>query len=134
MTPEQIATMTAIAALFKSIGTWPMLSILVLGQLTPWFVLIVVVIIQYQRSEATAKANEGRFSQNSSAQERRFEAVVKMYEDNVELVEKVIDLAHGYRDQLIWATQTVDQANSIAKNNLHCPLVRKNARPKDIDG
>lgn len=134
MTPEQIATMTAIAALFKSIGTWPVLSIIVLANLAPWVVMIALTINQNQRSEAATKSNENRFEQMIRAQERRFESVVKMYEDNVELVEKVIDLAHGYRDQLIWATQTVDQANSIAKNNLHCPLVRKNSRPKDIDG
>lgn len=133
MTPEQIATMTGIAALFKSIGTWPVLSIIVMGNLMPWVVMVAISINQNQRYEALTATNEAQFQQTTRSQDQRFEAVVKMYEDNVVLVEKALDLAGGYRDQLIWSTQTVDQANAIARNNLHCPLVRKNARPKDID-
>lgn len=110
MSPEQIAAMTAIAALIKSIGTWPVLSILVLGQLSPWIMMIFLSLSMHKRVEIQAK----------------------MYEDNVVLVKDVTELAKGYRDQLIWSIQTVDTANSIANNNLYCPWVRKQNKPKDI--
>lgn len=111
MTPEQIATMAAIAGLIKSIGTWPVLSILILGNVSPWILMVLLSISMHKRVEAQAK----------------------MYEDNIILVKEVTELAKGYRDHLIWSTQTVDAANSIANNNLYCPWVRKTTNPKDIE-
>jgi len=111
MTPEQIATLTAIAGILKSIGTWPVLSVIVLLLFGPWLVLILVGINLNKRVEAQAK----------------------MYENNVALVEEALTLAKGYRDHLVWSTQMVDNANHIATNNLFCPWVRKNTNPKDIE-
>lgn len=112
MTPEQIATMAAIAGLIKSIGTWPVLSILILGNVSPWIMMVFLSVSMHKRVEIQAK----------------------MYEDNVILVKEVTELAKGYRDQLVWSIQTVDQANSIANNNRFCPLVRKNSTQQDVQG
>lgn len=111
MTPEQISAITALAGLVKSMGTWPFMSIMILVVIGPW---MINAYTSYQH-------------------QRRFDAVVKMYENNVALVEEIKNLAEGYRDQLIWSTQTVTEAKDIAKNNLHCPMVRRTTRPKDID-
>lgn len=123
MTPDQISTITALAALVQSIGNWPIMSIVVLVVIGPWAVNAYVTH-QQQR----------RFEQQRAQSQQQFDAVVKMYEDNVVLVEDYKTLAGGYRDQLIWSTQTVTEAKDIAKNNLHCPLVRKQSRPKDLEG
>lgn len=112
MTPEQLSTLTALAGILKSIGTWPIMSLIVLALFGPWIVLVFLSINHY----------------------RRFETVVKMYEDNVVLVDRITRLADGLQNQLIWSTQTVSEANAIAKNNLFCPVSRKNTRPRDIDG
>lgn len=111
MTPEQLGTLTALAGILKSIGTWPIMSIIILVVIGPW---IINAATSYQH-------------------QRRFEAVVKMYENNVILVEQIKKLAEGYRDQLIWSTQVVTEAKDIARNNLHCPIIRKQTRPKDIE-
>jgi len=110
MTPEQLATMTALAGIIESIGTWPVLSIVVLVVLGPW---VVNAYTSYQH-------------------QRRFEAVVKMYEDNVILVSTTQELGKGYREQLIYTTQVVHDAKHIAENNLHCPMVRKSLKPRDL--
>lgn len=112
MTPDQIATLTALAAIIKSIGTWPAISIIALVLFGPWMVLIMFGINLNKRVEAQAK----------------------MYENNVQLVEEVLGLTKGYRDQLIWSTQIVDTANNIAQHNLFCPAVRKNTNPEGVKG
>lgn len=111
MTPDQISAITALAGLVKSMGTWPIMSILIMVVLGPW---VVNAYTSYQH-------------------QRRFEAVAKMYENNVMLAEDYKGMAEGYRDQLIWSTQTVTEAKDIAKNNLHCPMVRKQGRPRDLE-
>ena len=102
MSPDQLQVLAAVLGIIKGLGTWPVMSLIAGMILSPWIILVFIAMNQH----------------------KRFEAVVKMYEDNVLLVEEVIELGKGYRDHLIWSTQTVDKANSIAKNNLHCPAVR----------
>lgn len=121
MTPDQISTITALAALVQSIGNWPIMSILVLVVLGPWLV-----------NAYTTYQQQRRFEQQRAQSQEQFEAVVTMYKDNVLLVEDYKQIAGGYRDQLIWSTQTVTEAKDIAKNNLHCPMVRKQTRPRDL--
>ncbi|RJX20305.1 MAG: hypothetical protein C4563_06500 [Desulfobulbus sp.] len=121
MTPDQLSTLAAVAGLLKSIGTWPVLSIVSALVVVPWIILVWLSIIQHQRIEAVTRSHEVRF-----------ESVVKMYENNVLMVDEIKGLAEGYRDQLIWSTQVATEAKDIAKNNLHCPMVRKTTRPRDL--
>jgi len=121
MTPEQLATLSALAGIVKSIGTWPIMSIVVLVVLGPWVV-----------NAYTSYQGQRRFELQREQSQQQFAAVVKMYEDNVILVSTTQELGKGYREQLIYTTQVVTEAKDIAKNNLHCPMVRKQTRPKDI--
>lgn len=110
MGPEQIKTISALVALINSVGVMPMFSAIALITLLPWLALIFISLNQH----------------------RRFETVVTMYENNFSQVEEIRNLAEGYRDHLIWSTQTVTEAKEIAENNMHCPIVRKNSKPKDL--
>lgn len=123
MTPEQISTISALAALVQSIGNWPIMSILVLVVLGPWCV-----------NAYTSYQQQKRFELAREQSQAQFDAVVQMYKDNVLLVEDYKAMAGGYQNQLVWSTQIVTEAKDIAKNNLHCPLVRKQSRPKDLEG
>lgn len=66
MTPQDIAALTALVALFEKIGTWPLITIAVLVVIGPWIAVFVL--------------NRG--------QEKRHAEVVQMYTDNVTLVEE----------------------------------------------
>jgi Flp pilus assembly protein TadB len=121
MTPEQLATLTALAGIVKSIGTWPIMSIIVLVVLGPWLV-----------NAYTSYQQQRRFEQQREQSQHQFDAVVQMYKDNVALVEGYEKVSAGMREQIVWSTQIVSEANSIAKNNLYCPSMRKGVAPKDI--
>ena len=66
MTPQDLAALTALVAIFEKIGTWPLITIAVSIVICPWIAVFVL--------------NRG--------QEKRHSEVVKMYQDNVVLVEK----------------------------------------------
>jgi len=109
MNPD-LSTAAAIATLiqfFSGIGPLTFLASLFL---TPWCVLI---FVSYQ-------------------QHRRFEAVVEMYRNNVVLAEGFQELSKKHQELTIWTTQAVTEAKEVALNNLHCPIVRKTSKPKDI--
>lgn len=108
MSPEQIGTLTALAGIIKSIGTWPVLSIVVLVLLGPWATLVALSVFFY----------------------RWFESMKRMYEDNVELVKTTQELGQGYREQLIYTTEVTSEATSVARNNLFCPAVRAKTNAK----
>lgn len=113
MTPEQIAVIKAMADIVRSLGAMPLSSLILIVVFGPWLVLMFV----------------------GWRQEKRFEAVVKMYEDNVQLVKDYQELVVGYQkivegqqDLIIHATQTLTQIRDVAENNLYCPMVRRETR------
>jgi hypothetical protein len=111
MTPPEIATMTAVLAVIKEIGTWPLLSVFVLVVLGPWVGMWVITL----------------------GQDKRHSAVVKMYEDNTKLVSAFNKVAEGYQDIVILSTQTMTQVRDRVDSNLFCPLMRKNPKvEKDL--
>lgn len=65
MTPQDLAALTALVALLEKIGTWPLITIGLLIVVGPWIAVFIL--------------NRG--------QEKRHAEVVKMYEDNVVLVQ-----------------------------------------------
>ncbi len=73
MTPEQTATISAIAAILTEIGTWPIGTIIIAVIFGPWVITFFV---------------------NRSI-EKRHEAAVKMYKDNVKLVENYETICPG---------------------------------------
>jgi hypothetical protein len=118
VTPDQWTLLiTAIGTVISKIGTTPIALLVLSLFLSPWLILVLVSI----------------------AQHRRFEAVVKMYEHNFTqtegirvLTEGYSEMTKGYRELVQWTTAEVTEAKEVALNNMHCPIVRKHARPKDI--
>jgi hypothetical protein len=41
-------------------------------------------------------------------------------------------MAKGYRELVTWTTKEVTEAKAAVLSNMHCPLIRKNAQPRDI--
>ena len=117
MTPETLATMTALITLLKSIGVLPLSMIIVLIVLSPW--VLMAIALQAMRKDQEKRNAETR---------ERFEAVVQMYKDNVELVKNYERVAEGLQDILILSTQTMTQVLSSVSNNLFCPLMRKDQK------
>ena len=106
MTPTDVAAFTALVAILKEIGTWPLITITILLVLGPWI---------------------GMFMSNRQ-QEKRHAAVVAMYEKNVSLVENYEKIAKGLQDILVLSTQTMTSVKTSVDNNLFCPLMRKDPK------
>jgi uncharacterized membrane protein len=106
VSPTDIAAITALVAILKEIGTWPLVTILITVILGPWI---------------------GMFLANRQ-QEKRHAAVVEMYEKNVGLVESYERIAEGLQDIIVLSTQTMTSVKTSVDNNLFCPLMRKDPK------
>lgn len=106
MTPQDVAAMTALVAIIREIGTWPLLTVAVLVIAGPWI---------------------GMFITNR-AQEKRHSAVVSMYERNIELVKNYEATTHDLKDILVLTTQVMTGVKVSVDNNLFCPLMRKDQK------
>ena len=118
MSPDQIKLFSAALALVGELGVAQVGVTLVIILFAPWMVLVIVSI----------------------AQHRRFEAVVKMYENNfaqtegiTALTEGYRNMTEGYRELVQWTTVEVTETKEAVVNNMHCPIVRKHAKPKDLN-
>lgn len=110
MTPQDVAALTALAAIVKEMGTWPVLSIVIFLVIGPWVAMMVLSWIS----------------------ERRHAEVVQMYKNNVLLLETTQDLANGMRDIVILTTQTMSKVQSSVESNLFCPLMRKEKKVEQV--
>jgi len=117
VTPEQIGAVSAVVTLFDMIGSTPILTLFAIMIIGPWVVLVLVTI----------------------AHHRRFEAVVTMYTNNyaqteevVKLAETVRDAAEQYRKLSTYTVTQVVKTREAVESNMHCPLVREKAKPKDF--
>lgn len=112
MIPEQISAINAIAQILEKLGTMPIFSLIVSLIIGPWIMAWII----------------------SRGNEKRFEAVIKMYENNVKLVEGYQDIAKNLQDLVIYNTQTMEVVKTKIDNNLYCPIVRKQTKQKEING
>lgn len=124
MTPDQLLAVKAIADILKTMGSWPIGSLLIISFIGPW-------VFSFMNS----RANDRRMEELSRANEKRLEAVIKMYSDNAELVKDYRDLVQAgqrtiesYQELVIHTTQVLTTVKNIAENNLYCPWVRKETR------
>ena len=106
MTPDQIAAITAIATILSKVGTWPIGSIVAAVVFGPWIVMGLI----------------------SRSVEKRHEAALKMYENNITLVENYEKVAKGLQDIIVLSTQTMTRVDDKIENNLFCPLMRKDPK------
>jgi len=82
MTPDQITAFAAFLGLFFEMSGWPMGVILFIMIIGPW--LLAMLLSYFQM--------------------RRFESVVKMYENNIELVKRYEDVANDLKEVVIMNT------------------------------
>jgi len=106
VTPDQIAALTAISAIMAKVGTWPIGSIVTAVVFGPWVVMGLL----------------------SRSMEKRHEAALKMYEENVKLVVNYEKVAEGLQDIIILSTQTMTQVKERIDANLFCPIMRKDKK------
>lgn len=106
MTPEQIAALTAISTIISKVGTWPIGSIIAAVVFGPWIWMWFI----------------------SRGMEKRHEAALKMYDENVKLVIAYEKVAEGLHDIIVLSTQTMTQVKDRIDANLFCPIMRKDAK------
>jgi hypothetical protein len=106
VSPEQIAALTAISTIFSKVGTWPIGSIVAAIVFGPWLVMGFI----------------------SRGMEKRHEAAIKMYEENVKLVINYEKIAEGLQSIIVLSTQTMTSVKNSVDNNLFCPLMRKDPK------
>ncbi len=113
MNPETISAITALAALVRQMGTWPIASMLLVVLFGPWVVMFLL-----------NRQQEKKFDTLNQAQSARFDSVKHMYESNVTLVkayEKVADIQCE-----VITLNTAKWSESIQKidSNQFCPFSR----------
>jgi hypothetical protein len=106
VTPDQIAALTAIAAIMSKVGTWPIGSIIAAISFGPWIAMGLI----------------------SRSMEKRHAAALRMYEENVKLVICYEKVAEGLQDIIVLSTQTMTQVKDRIDANLFCPIMRKDPK------
>jgi hypothetical protein len=106
VSPDQIAALTALSSFFANIGTWPLGSVAIVIVFGPWVAMGFI----------------------SRSIEKRHEAAVKMYEDNVKLVINYEKVSRELQGILVLTTQTMTQVKERIDNNLFCPIMRKDQK------
>ena len=154
MTPEQISAIVAVATILKTVGTLPFGLVLIFIIAGPWLGMLMASnaiakrtsqaaeIGQRAIAAANERSNQAISDQNAriekatnefrehvntlvSSQEKRFEAVVRMYENNVEVVKNYHALANDLTGIITLSTRTLEGLVSKIDNNQFCPIVRK---------
>nr|BDD47312.1 hypothetical protein 15 [bacterium] len=108
MSPQEIALISAILAMLQKFNGWP------LGMF-----FFVVIIGPWMLSLALAYSHR-----------KRFEAVVKMYESNVKLVDGYETLAGDLKDVIVMNAETFSALTEAIKHNQFCPIVREKGGTK----
>ena len=148
MTPEQLAALGSIATIIKTVGALPIGLILVFIFIGPWVAMAIGVNSIAKRSnDENGRVNESMTAQNErvneamlsfrdqvtslvSGQEKRFEAVVRMYENNVQVVKDYHDLAQDLTGIITLSTRTLEGLVQKIDNNQFCPLAREGVGKK----
>ena len=98
MTPEQIAGLTAVAAIISKIGTWPIGSVLAAVVFGPWVVMGLI----------------------ARSIEKRHAAVVTMYEENVKLVRNYEKVCDEQGDMIRLSTSATTELITFLKTRTPC--------------
>lgn len=89
MTPQEVTLLASILEIIKGMSGWPFALLLFILILGPW-ILAMGLVYSFRRYF-----------------EKRFEAVVDMYESNVRLVEKYEQVANDLSSVVMMNTQTM---------------------------
>ena len=117
MTPQEVAIATALIELIRSIGSWPLAGLVMVGLIGPWLLAVLLTWIV------------------DRSQSRRLSAAIDMYEQNVKLVERAETLAQNneklaetIRDLVLMNTRAMTQLTEAINQNQFCPLQRVEKR------
>jgi hypothetical protein len=98
MSPEQIAALTAVAGILSKMGTWPVGSIVAAIVFGPWIVMVIV----------------------SRSMEKRHEAAMAMYANNVTLVKGYEKMAAEQADTIRLATAATTELTTYLQTRTPC--------------
>ncbi|PKN71213.1 MAG: hypothetical protein CVU54_01975 [Deltaproteobacteria bacterium HGW-Deltaproteobacteria-12] len=98
MTPDQVAALTSVAAIISQLGTWPIGSVIAAIIFGPWIVLIMT----------------------SRSMEKRHEAAMKMYQNNVKLVEGYEIIAAQQADTIRLSIAATTELTTYLKTKTPC--------------
>lgn len=98
MTPEQIAALTAIAAIVAKVGTWEIGSVIFAIVFGPWMMMYFV----------------------SRSMERRLEAALRMYENSNKLVQKYDKIAGEQVDTIRLSTSATVELTRFLRDRTPC--------------
>jgi hypothetical protein len=107
MTPEHISALTAIAAIVAKVGTWEIGSIIFAIIFGPWIMMYFV----------------------SRSMEKRHNAALMMYENNVKLVQKYDKIAGEQVDTIRLSTAATVELTQFLRGRVPC-FERIGERPK----
>lgn len=102
MTPDQIAAIATLVKLAGFFSEWPFALLFIFLVIGPW-VLSIFLAHAYQK---------------------RFESVVAMYENNVELVTAYNKLATDLHEVVMVNTRVMTELVQAIRTNQFCPMVR----------
>ena len=102
MSPEQISLLTGVISIIEKLWGWPGGLLFVVILIGPW--VLSLSLNQMER--------------------RRFDTMVRMYENNVVLVKCYEKIATDQQDMLILNTQEWSKTREAVEKNQFCPMVR----------
>lgn len=85
MTPDQIGVVTTLLSALEVVSGWPCGVVIFMVVIGPW---LLAMTLAYSHK-------------------KRFESVVRMYENNVDLVNRYEDVARDLKEVVIMNTQTI---------------------------
>jgi hypothetical protein len=98
MTPDQISAVTAMVAIIKQIGTWPIGTVLVVIVIGPWVGMWLI----------------------SRSIERRHNAAIAMYEANVKLVKNYDRMAEEQIDTIRLSVAATTELTTFLRTKTPC--------------
>ncbi len=132
---NESSIITALTALLKIAGTGGIGLVALLALAFMLCPAVAVWLIMRSNRELAVNiqkdhaASEQRFEQLRADSEKRFESVVRMYEDNVLLVKNYDKTADGLQGVIHLSTQAMTKLVEKINNNHFCPIVRERSAP-----
>lgn len=110
MTPGDLSAIATFVQIIGSIKAWPIGLVIFCLFLGPWIAAFFLVYLQG----------------------RRFERVVRMYEDNITLVKNYNSLANDLHDVVVMNTQAMTRMIDSIATNQYCPAIRLEKSAKGV--
>jgi len=98
MSPDHISLLTAVVKIIENIGTWPIGSLIAVAVFGPWIVLGLV----------------------SRSMDKRHEAAMEMYKNNVKLVESYEQMASEQADTIRLSIAATTELTTFLKTRTPC--------------